>query len=335
VPRAPRTSFLVPCRDAVDTLDDALRSLLAQTVDDFEIVVVDDGSAEPTRAALGAWERMDGRIRVIRTPPRGIVAALNTGAGAARGTILARMDADDIAEPTRLEHQLALLDASADLVGCGTAVRYFPRRALRGGARRYEAWINRTVTPDEIERDLFVECPIPHPTLAIRHEAFRAVGAYRDMGWPEDYDLVLRLWADGHRFGKVDEPLLRWRESSTRLSRRDTRYHADAFRRCKVHFLRRRTGNRPIVVWGAGPVGKAFARALAEAGRRVSAFVDLDPRKIGQMIHDAPVIAPTDIDRYRQAYVLAAVGQPPARGQIRDALRAAGFREPEDCCAVA
>jgi glycosyltransferase involved in cell wall biosynthesis len=335
VAAAPRTSFLVPCRDAADTLDDALHSLVHQTADDFEVVIVDDGSAYRTRRALDAWATRDARIRIVRTARQGIVTALNRAAAAARGTIFARMDADDIAEPERLERQLALLDASPDLAACGTAIRYFPRRTLRGGARRYEAWINGVTAPDAIERDLFVECPLPHPTVVIRRDAFEAVGGYRDMGWPEDYDLVLRLWAARYRLGKVPHTLLRWRDGSARLSRRDARYAPEAFRRCKVHFLRHRTGDRPIVVWGAGPVGKAFARTLADAERTIEAFVDLDPRKIGQEIHGAPVIPPSAITHYRHAYVLAAVGQPPARAAIRRALHAAGFREPVDCCAVA
>jgi hypothetical protein len=191
------------------------------------------------------------------------------------------------------------------------------------------------VSPDQIEHDLFVECPIPHPTLVVRRCAFEAVGGYRDLAWPEDYDLVLRLWAAGYRLGKVADVLLHWRESSTRLSRVDSRYAPDAFRRCKLAYLSRRTGNRRIVLWGAGPVGKAFARALLDERFRVDAFVDLDPRKIGQQIHGAPVIAPSDIARYRHAYVLAAVGQRPARAEIRCALHAAGFREPDDYCAIA
>jgi glycosyltransferase involved in cell wall biosynthesis len=325
----------VPCRNAADTIADALASLLAQTVRDFEIVVVDDGSTAATRNTLATWTEHDARIRVLRTPARGIVPALNTAAAAARGSIFARMDADDVAAPERLERQLLLLDSSPDVAACGTGVRYFPRRLLRDGARRYERWINAVVSPEDVERELFVECPIAHPTLAVRREAFEAVGAYRDRDWPEDYDLVLRLWDAGWRLGNVGDVLLSWREGRTRLSRVDRRYRPEAFRRCKVAFLERRIAGRPTVVWGAGPIGKAFARELLDADIPVEAFVDLDPRKIGQEIHGARVISPSEIGRYRHAYVLAAVGQPHARAQIRHALRTADFREPEDCCAVA
>ena len=333
--RRPRVSVLLPCRNAEATLDEAVASLLGQTLHEFEILAVDDGSEDTTAAMLERWSARDTRIRTLHIPPSGIVTALNAAAARARGSIFARMDADDIAAPERLERQVAFLDGASDIAACGTAVRYFPRRALRGGARRYESWLNGVVSPEDVERDLFIECPIAHPTLAVRRAAFETVGKYRDPGWPEDYDLVLRLWVSGFRLANVPEVLLHWREGRTRLSRVDPRYGADAFRRCKAEFLAHRIGARPIVVWGAGPVGKAFARALLAAGRSLTAFVDLDPRKIGQEIHGVPVIEPAAVAGHRGAYVLAAVGQPHARAQIRGALREAGFAEPRDCCAVA
>jgi FlaA1/EpsC-like NDP-sugar epimerase len=143
------------------------------------------------------------------------------------------------------------------------------------------------------------------------------------------------LWESGYELGKVPEVLLEWRERPDRLSRTDERYSADAFRRCKARFIGRRIAGREVVVWGAGPVGKAFARALKTEGHDIAAFVDLDPRKIGQTIHGAPVVHPSAIAEYRGMYVLAAVGSPEARADIRRELHGAGFREPEECCAVA
>ncbi len=331
----PLVSVLLPCRDVEETLDQALVSLAAQTLTSLEIIAVDDGSKDRTAELLAGWARRDPRIRPVSTGRRGLVAALSTAAAQARGRLLARMDADDIADVARLERQVAFLDANPDTAACGTGVRYFPRRLVRDGARRYERWINSTVQPSEIERELFVECPIPHPTLMLRRSAFDRVGGYRDPGWPEDYDLVLRLWEAQYGLGKVPDVLLAWRERPDRLSRTDTRYSADAFRQCKVHYLGRRIGGRPIVVWGAGPVGKAFARALRQEGHEIVAFIDLDPRKIGQEIYGAPVIHPTAVGEHRDAYIVAAVGAAEAREEIRAALYDAGFREPKDCCAVA
>ena len=330
-----RISVLLPIRNASATLDQALGSLAAQTFSDFEVIAVDDGSDDDTPRLLSDWASRDRRIRSSTTPPLGIVSALNTAAAGARGELLARMDADDVAVSTRFERQLALLDTHPDLAACGSRVRYVPRDVVRDGALRYERWVNSVVTPEDMHRDLFVECPIPHPSLVVRRSAFELVGGYRDMGWPEDYDLLLRLWEAGYQFGKVPEVLLEWRERPDRLSRIDSRYSEEAFRLCKVYFLGRRIAGRPVVVWGAGPVGKAFARALQDEGHRVVAFVDLDHRKIGQTIHGAPVVHPTAIGKYEDAFIVAAVGSADARAEIRDSLRAAGFKEPENCCAVA
>jgi glycosyltransferase involved in cell wall biosynthesis len=312
-----------------------MASLAAQSYADFEVIAVNDGSRDDTGHQLDTWAARDPRLRVIHTPARGIVPALEAARLAAQAEICARMDADDVARPTRFERQLAFLDARPTTAACGTLVRYFPRAALRDGARRYERWINGLVTAGDLERELFVECPLPHPTLMVRRAALDAVGGYRDLGWPEDYDLVLRLWSAGHGLGKVGDVLLDWRESAARLSRADPRYDEDAFRRCKVHYLGRRIAGRRVVVWGAGPVGKAFARALVAGGHQLVAFVDLDRRKIGQEIHGVPVIAPTEIDAYRGNFCVAAVGSPGAREDIRAELETAGWREVEEWCAVA
>src|SRR5690606_39906083 len=91
----------MPCRDAAAWLPEAIASLEAQTFDAYEVVAVDDGSSDATPELLDAWARRDGRVRVLRPPVRGLVAALNAGLDAASGELVARMDVDDVAEDTR------------------------------------------------------------------------------------------------------------------------------------------------------------------------------------------------------------------------------------------
>jgi FlaA1/EpsC-like NDP-sugar epimerase len=131
--------------------------------------------------------------------------------------------------------------------------------------------------------------------------------------------------------------LLRWRIADGRLSGRAPEYDADAFRRCRVHFLRLGflPATRPVAVWGAGRVGKALAREMIRQEIQPAAFIDLDPRKIGQEIHGAPVLGAGELHNVPDAYFLIAVGTPGARGDIRRTLEEAGRREIDDFRALA
>lgn len=333
----PPISVLLPVRDGERHVEAALASLEAQTDPDFEVLAVDDGSTDATPDLLRVWAARDPRVRVLRQEPAGIVAALERARRQARGGLLARMDADDVCEPHRFAAQRALLAASPALAGCGARVRYFPRHHLRDGARRYEAWLNGAASPEEVAREMFVECPLAHPTFFLRARAVEAVGGYRDRGWPEDYDLVLRLWRAGGALANVPEVLLHWREGGGRLSRVHPAYAQGSFVACKVHHLRRTllAGGRPAAIWGAGPVGKGFARALVAAGTTVAAFVEVDPRKIGQRIHGAPVLDTPAGLALRGVVHLAAVGQPGGRATLRGILSGAGLVEGSDFTAVA
>jgi glycosyltransferase involved in cell wall biosynthesis len=335
----PAISVLLPCRDAAATLRAAAASLIRQSFRDFEVLAVDDASTDDTPRILRRWARRDPRVRILATAPpdSGLVSALRLALRHASAPVVARMDADDVAHPDRFAAQLAFLDAHPAIAACGSRVRYFPAADVRDGAWRYQRWLNRLTTPAALARDIFVECPIAHPTLMARRDALLAVGGYRDPGWPEDYDLLLRLWSAGHALANVPALLLRWREAGGRASRTDPRYAADAFRRCKVHHLRRTLlrGRAGAVVWGAGPTGKAFARELIRQDVPLRAFVDLDPRKIGQMIHGAPVIPPGSVPEFQGALALAAVGSDHGRREVRRALRALGWGELVDFCAVA
>ncbi|MCK5488346.1 MAG: glycosyltransferase [Gemmatimonadetes bacterium] len=343
----PEVSVLLPCRNVAAWLPRCIESLEAQSLLDYEVLAVDDRSTDETGALLRRWSARDGRVRVLetapgfpgrsagRTPEDGLVGALELAVAAASAPLLARMDGDDIAEPRRLELQRDFLAARPDLAGCGTAVELFPRSEVGEGYRRYETWLNGLSDPEDLWRDLFVECPVAHPTLMIRHSVLSGLGGYRDPGWPEDYDLVLRLHAAGMRIANLASRLVRWRVRPDRHSLTSDRYSAEAFRRCKVHFLDQAflPESRPLVVWGAGKVGKPMARELIRQGRLVSAFVDLDARKIGQEIHGAPVLDPDGFEALvpgKDPYVLAAVGSPGAREEIRRALEVLGRREIED-----
>jgi FlaA1/EpsC-like NDP-sugar epimerase len=131
--------------------------------------------------------------------------------------------------------------------------------------------------------------------------------------------------------------VLRWRDTPGRISRTEERYSLASFRRCKVHYLRRTllAAGRPAVVWGAGPTGKALARALLDAGTQLAAFVEVDPRKLGKRIHGAPVGGIEDAGSCPDALALGAVAGAEGRARVREQAAAVGLVEGVDFVAAA
>ena len=326
----PRVSVLLPVRDEEPYLAEALASLSAQTLADFEAIVVDDGSSDGSAAVAEAHARGDSRFRVVRQEPQGMVAASERARAEARAPLIARMDGDDVVLPDRLELQAAAIEEEG-LAAVGGRIEYFPETT--DGMRAYESWLNGLVTVEAAARDVFVECPLPGPGLMARADAI----SYRAPGWPEDYDIVLRLWAVGRTFRNLDRLVLRWRDTPGRISRTLDEYSLASFRRCKVHYLRQTllAGGRAAVVWGAGPTGKAFALELQRAGTAVAAFVEVDPRKLGKRIHGAPVVGVEQAGSFPGSLALGAVAGEEGRARVRELAAGLGLVEGADFVAVA
>lgn len=332
----PSVSVLMPVRNEARFLPAALESIRRQTLHDWELVAVDDGSTDSTPAILQAASDSDPRVRILRTTRNGLVPALNAGLEACRSSLVARMDADDVSHPRRLELQHSLISGNPAIGLAASAFRHFPRTTLRLGMLSYEAWQNKLTSHEAILRDLFVESPFVHPSVMFRKDVVIRAGGYRDMGWAEDYDLWLRLAADGIRFARLPLPLLFWRERPERASRTMPEYAAAAFRSCKTHFLKQGflNGAREVVLAGAGSEGRAWSRALRAEGIRVASWIDVDPKKIGRTLHGAPVTDARHGVKPEGIRILATVGTRGARDQIRKWAESVGLVEGEDFLCV-
>ena len=331
---APRVSIVLPFRDAAATLAGTLDSLAAQTLGDWECLLIDDGSADRSAAIARARAAGDPRWRLLRGGG-GLVDALNRGIAAARAPLIARMDADDLALPERLARQAALLDSDPSLTLAGCLVEAFPAAAVSDGMQRYIDWLNRLCSPESIRDALFVESPLAHPSVMIRADALRAAGGYRDVDGPEDYDLWLRLLLDGGRAAKVPQVLLRWRESPGRLSRVDPRCHRRRFLATKLaHLPRVVPPGTPVQICGAGPTGRRWARALRDHHYPVRRFYDVVASRCGRRIDGVPVQPPDTLDPH-DGFLLAATGRPGARAHIQEWLSARGLLPWRDFLAVA
>ena len=206
----PAVSVVMPMRNAVRFLDQAIDSILAQSFTDFEFIIVDDGSTDGSLARARTFA--DPRIRIHARPATGIAAALNAGIALARGDLIARMDADDIALPNRIHEQVSLLRERPDIAAVGSGYQVIDRQ---GKPLRV---IIPPVDPDEIRQILPHANCMAHPTMVMRRDAVVRAGGYRDL-FPicEDYDLWLRL-SETSLLTNIPEPLLLYREHNANAS---------------------------------------------------------------------------------------------------------------------
>lgn len=211
---APRVSVLLPVRNGGDWFALALGSILDQQDCDFELIVIDDGSSDGTSQRLAACP--DPRLRVLRREGGGLVAALNAGLALARGTYVARMDADDISLPGRLAGQAAVLDADAAAVLVHGSVD-----VIDANGRRIGEVLAQPCSPEDRRAELMWErdrFPIIHPAVMIRRSVLVDLGGYRHSPSAEDHELWLRLLRQGKIVAQPDKVLL-YRQHEGGISR--------------------------------------------------------------------------------------------------------------------
>lgn len=328
--RTPEVSVVLPFRDVEATLGESLESVLAERDVAIEVLAIDDGSRDGSADIATGIAARDARLRLLRTPGTGIVAALTLGVAESHAPLIARMDGDDVSLPGRLAAQRARMD-SEPLAVIGARVEAFPTELVEGGLRRYVDWQNALLTPEDHAREVFIEAPLCHPSTMLRRDALAAIGGYREGLFPEDYDLWLRFALAGHAMAKIDGLGLRWRHRAGRLTFTDPRYAPERIRALKAEHLatRLRSETRSVAMWGAGPFGRRLARALEPHGVRIARFVDIDVAKIGRVARGAPITSEDGLDPQKH-FVVFAVGSLGARALVRDALARLHFVEGRD-----
>jgi glycosyltransferase involved in cell wall biosynthesis len=322
-------SIILPVRNAAGTLGEAIGSSLAGSGDEVELLVVVNGSTDGSEEIARGWAARDRRVRVLSSPAEdGVVGASNCGAAAARGEILLRMDADDVAAPGRVAAECGFLLENPGFAAVAGRVEVID--GLGDGMARYVEWVNSLGSAEAIAAGRFIESPVINPSSAVRRAVYHELGGYRQSAWAEDHDLWLRMLAAGWRIGKIPEVVIGWRDSAGRLTRSDARYSEDQVWRMKAHHLARvaEVARGGVAIAGAGPIGKRLARLLAAEGALVRGFFDVSPRRVGQRIGGLEVVGPEWIGRkWAGAAVLAAVGLPGAREQVRGVALRAGLQE--------
>ena len=205
----------MPVRNAARFLGRAIDSIRCQSFGDFELLLIDDGSTDESPALLARHAEADPRLRVVTGAAAGVAAALNHGIEAARAPLIARMDADDEAEPERLARQVDFLAGKPDLALVGSGFHFIDAEGNVGGS------YVPTTAPALIRDGLLLGNRIAHPTVMMRRAAVLAVGGYRPIFTAcEDYDLWLRL-SEHYDLANLPDLLLRYRHHGDQVSGRN------------------------------------------------------------------------------------------------------------------
>ena len=261
---------------------------------------------------------------------------MNTGMENATGKYAARMDADDVMLPVRLEKQFAFLEANPEVGLVSSLVKHGGDPEKQEGYAAHIQWINSLITHEEISLNRFVESPVCNPSVMFRSEFFRKYGPCRDGNFPEDYEIWLRWLDQGVRMEKIPEVLFVWNDLPGRLTRNDQRYSAEGFERAKTTYLaefiteQNLKKDRPLYLCGAGRITRRKSDFLAASGLQIGAYIDVDPKKIGKNYNGIPVIGIDDLPPKEKAYVVSYVSNRGARETIRGILIHKGFSEGKD-----
>ena len=311
-------SVLMPVYNAEPFLEDCLLSILNQSEKGWELLAVDDFSADGSFSILRSYALKDSRVRVFRNTSKGIISALRLALRQSRGGFITRMDADDRMTTGKLAAlKKLLLYHGPGHVSTGL-VKYFSDGELGAGYLRYERWLNALTRSEENYREIYRECVIPSPCWMTYREDLLSCGAFSAGVYPEDYDLCFRFYQKVLRVRSVAETLHWWRDHAGRTSRNDEKYADAGYFSLKVpYFLDLEVEpDNEVWLWGAGRKGKAIAKLLKERTQAFRWICD-NHRKIGKQIYGIQMGSPDRLREARSPKIIIAVSNEQQQAEIR------------------
>ncbi len=215
----PKISVLMGIYNCASTLPEAIECILNQTEQDFELILCEDGSKDDTYlVALDYQNKYPDKIVLLKNEKNlGLNATLNRCLAVARGEYIARMDGDDLCQPDRFEKELAALEEMPEYAIVSSAMTYFDEKGTWGCGK-----VNPFPQPEHMVRS----GPFCHAACMVRAEAYRAVGGYTEdekLLRVEDYDLWVKMYAQGYRGRNLSEPLYHMRDDRSATARRNMR----------------------------------------------------------------------------------------------------------------
>lgn len=315
----PLVSILIPFKNTGPFLVDCLSSILKQTYKNWEVLAINDHSTDNGKAIVRQFSNWDGRIKLLANEGNGIIDALRSAYRNSKGTLITRMDSDDIMAPHKIERMVdSLLISDKGHLATGK-VKYFSDRGISDGYARYEKWINNLTGQGSNFSEIYKECVIPSPCWMAFREDLDACGAFEPNRYPEDYDLTFRFYEHKLKCIPCNQILHYWRDYDSRTSRTSEHYAQNYFLDIKLHYFLRldHDATRPLAVWGAGNKGKEIAKGLRKRNIDFHWLCD-NPNKIGKEIYGKHMLHYDTLRTLKNPQSIVTVANQKAQVEIRN-----------------
>ena len=305
----PLISILMPVKNAAPFLKECIDSIIIQTFTNWELIAINDHSSDESAEIMSKYSERDTRIKLHHNIDSGIIAALKLANSKSKGNFITRMDADDIMNPIKLSALLnQLLEKGKGWVATGCVKYFSSNKELNEGYKHYENWIN-SLTKKEINyTEIYKECVIPSPCWMLHKEDLEKIGGFNSAIYPEDYDLVFRLYYGGIQLIGSKDVLHLWRDYPERTSRNDPNYSNNAFPTIKTHYFLKHEyiNNGDLILWGAGKKAKAIAKIFVKKNIAFK-WITNNPKKIGKRIYDQEIINTKNIIINKNSQIIISI----------------------------
>lgn len=327
----PLISILTPFKNTADFLPKCLDSIISQTYINWELLIVDDGSTDNSYKIVEEFANKDSRIKLFKNEGQGIIDALKTAYSISSGTLITRMDSDDVMANIKLNTMAnQLLEHGEGHISLGF-VKYFSDEGISDGYRKYETWINDLTLTGNNFSDLYKECVIASPCWMVYKTDLDRCDAFNPNRYPEDYDLVFRFYEAKLKCIPSNQILHYWRDYNWRTSRTHEHYAMNYFLDIKMFYFLKLNfdSGRTLALLGAGFKGKVIASYLIKANITFHWICD-NPKKIGKKIYEVLLHDYSSLKTLENPQIIVSVANPDAQQEIKELFNSKDLKPMQD-----
>lgn len=314
-----------------------IESIFSQTYNDYEFVIVNDGSNDSTLEILRYYENLDNRIKIYNLDKNlGVGAALDFGLSKVNTKYVAKADADDIYDKSRFKKQLQFLENNPDVAVVGSKIQFFTdspnvihTQRYKNAKENIEKQVNSILTPEDMSEKIYWFWCLIHSTIMARTDALKKVGYNKQFRVCEDYNLFYNLNKQGFKMTNLDDVLAKIRISSNSTSIFNMKTYFENVFKIKSEEIENMFNNdSEAYIWGAGGAGIGIYDEFLKNGYKIYGFIDSDEKKQGSKVKNLTIHSQGILNKKGNKRVI--VASDPGRFAITHFLKSKGYKHLHD-----